>query len=239
MALRTLHLCVFNFAQQDVRVVGSETDGGTSLSGISDTVQTDGGGYWQIDQTGADFGGVDDDDRAHTLAWRASNAAMSGGRPAIILLCDRHHQPVNAASRVPHSDDTPFSDDSEYIGSGASAAVLAVINGDAGGDGLNATVIDITFTGERDLIGGEKFTHVTEEWGPRAYEIYNIEEIDRGKRITFQPPIRGHIAEGDELDFDNVRCVMRRVSAPTNALSLGLFSTASIQLVEDMKPLSA
>jgi hypothetical protein len=57
MALRVLHLCQFHFEDQDVRVVGSEVDGGTSLSGITDIVETDGGGYWQGDWTGGDFGG--------------------------------------------------------------------------------------------------------------------------------------------------------------------------------------
>lgn len=239
MALRTLHLCNFQFKTQDIRVVGSETDGGTSLSGISDAIQSDGGGYWQADFSEGTFGGRQDSRRADTLAWRAIGAGLDGGRRAILAFCDRHHQPVYGLSSVPHSDDAPFSDESEYVGSGAAGTVLAVVNGDVGGDGLNATILDIAFTGERPLIGGERFTHVTEEWGPRAYSIWSIEEIDGGLRVSIAPPIRAHIAAGDELDFDNVRCVMRRTSAPSNALAGGLFSSASITLVEDMRPLAA
>lgn len=235
MALRTLHLCAFQFKTQDIRVVGSELDGGTSLSGISDPIQGDGGGYWQADFADGSFGGRQDDRRSLTLAWRAINASLSGGGRAIVRFCDVHHQPVYGISTVPHSDDTPFSDDTEYESGGAEATILAVVNGDVGGAGLNATIIDIAITSERPLIGGERFTHVHATWLDRAYEISGVEDIPGGKRITFQPPIRGGIAPGDPIDFDNVRCVMRRASAPTNALAGGLFSTASIQMVEDMR----
>lgn len=232
-----LHLCQFNFETQDIRVVGSEVDGGTSLSGIADPVQIDGGGYWQADFSNADFGGVADDDRAATLAWRAINAGLSGGANAIVRFCDRHHQPVNDSATVPHSDDTPFDDDSEYLSGGAEASVTAVVNGQAGG--LNATIIEISLTSDRPLIGGERFTHVHDTWLDRAYEVRKVEPITGGVRLTFQPPIRGGVAVGDPIDFDDPRCVMRRTSPPTNALSLGLYSSASIAFVEDMRPPTA
>lgn len=233
MALRTLHLCQFQFRSQDIRVVGSEVDGGTSLSGISEPIQNDGGGYWQADFSDGSFGGAQTARRADTLAWRALNAGLSGGQRAIVLYCDRHHQPVFALATVPHSDDTPFDDGSEYASSGATSTVIAVVNGQTGG--LNCTILDIEITSERTLLAGEKFTHVHPTWLDRAYEIASVEDIDGGKRIKFQPPIRGGIEVGDPLDFDEVRCVMRRASQPTNAIAGGLYSTASIQMVEDMR----
>jgi hypothetical protein len=234
MALRILHLCQFHFETQDIRVVGSEVDGGTSLSGITDVVQTDGGGYWQADFSDADFGGRDEEERAETLAWRALNAGLAGGQAAVVRFCDRWHQPVGDLAAVPHSDDTPFSDASLYASAGASARVLAVANGQDGG--LNATVLDIALASERPPIGGERFTYTgANGWGDRAAEIASIEDIPGGKRITFQPPIRGGIAVGDPLDFDEPRCVMRRTSAPTNQLSQGMWSSASITFVEDMR----
>lgn len=232
--LRALHLCQFQFKTQDIRVVGSETDGGVSLSGISEPIQNDGGGFWQADWSDGNFGGAQTARRADTLAWRAVNAGLSGGQRVIARFCDRHHQPVFALATVLHSDDTPFDDGSEYASGGASATVLAVVNGQTGG--LNCTILDIAITSERPLIGGERFTHVHPTWLDRAYEIASVEDIGGGKRIKFQPPVRGGIEVGDALDFDNVRCVMRRASQPTNALSMGLFSTASIQMIEDMRP---
>lgn len=233
MALRVLHLCTFHFSEQDIRVVGSEVDGGTSLSGIQDVVETSGGGYWQGDWSDADFGGRSEDERAETLAWRAINAGLTGGRRVVVPFCDRWHQPVLDRVTVPHSDETPFSDGSEYISDGAASTVLAVVNGQTGG--LNCTILDIAITSERALIGGERFTHVHPTWLERAYEIGSVEDITGGKRISFHPPIRGGINVGDALDFDDPRCVMRRASEPTNALSMGLWSSASITMVEDMR----
>jgi hypothetical protein len=236
MALRLFHPCQFGFSDQDIRVVGSTISGGTSLSGYEDVIQTSGGGFWAADFSGADFGDRDDAGRAETLAWRAANAAMQGGSiPVTLQFCDRLHQPVLDRHRSPHSDDTPFADTSLYASAGATATVLAVVNGQAGGN--RTTVLDIAFAGERDLIGGERFTYTgAKGWGERAAEIYAVEDIPGGKRITFQPPIRGGISAGDPLDFDNVRCRMRRTSQPSNPLNMGAFSTASISFQEDMRP---
>lgn len=237
MATRVFHPCQFNFGDDDIRVVGSTVSGGTSLSGIEDTTETTGGGYWRADFSGADFGDRTDQGRAETLAWRAINGGMIGGSvPVIVQFCDRWHQPVGDAARVPHSDGTPFSDDSLYIGSGASATIAAVVNGQAGGN--RCTVLDIRFAGQKPLIGGERFSYIgANGWGDRAAEIYSIEDRGGGvTRVTFQPPIRGGIAAGDTLDFDNIRCRMRRTSEASNALSQGIFGSGSLSFVEDMRP---
>jgi hypothetical protein len=234
MALRVLDLCFFQFKDVDLRVVSTELDGGTSLSGISEPIAIDGGGYWQGDWTNANFGGRDNAKRAKTLAWRAVNAGLSGGQRAAVRFGDRWHQPVGPFATVPHSDQTPFSDGSEYAsGGGVASTVLAVVNGQTGG--LNCTILDISFSAPKPLIGGERFTYVHPTWLDRAAEISSIEDIEGGKRITFQPPIRGGIEVGDALDFNNPRCVMRRASPATNSLNLGLFSSASISMVEDMR----
>ena len=237
MALRVFHPCQFNFEAQDIRVDGSTISGGTSLSGFEDVIRTDGGGFWRADFTGSDFGDRDDNGRAETLAWRALNAGMQGGAVAVdVEFCDRLHQPVYDAVRVPHSDGTPFSDDSLYRSAGAECTVASVINGQAGG--LRATILDIRLTSERALLGGERFSYEGRNgWGMRAAEIYSLEDRGGGvTRITFQPPIRGGIAAGDLLDFDSVRCRMRRTSAPSNALSMGAFSSGNLSFQEDRRP---
>lgn len=210
------HPCQYNFADQDIRVDGSTLPGGTSLSGYEDVIRTDGGGFWRADFTGGDFGDRDDAGRAATLSWRSLNAGMIGGSAAVdVLFCDLLHQPMVSTG-------------------GAAASVLAVVNGQP--NGLRATILDIAIISERALIGGERFTHVHPAWGPRAYEIAAVENIEGGKRITFQPPIRGGITPGDPLDFDRVRCRMRRTSPASNPLNMGAFSTASISFQEDMRP---
>lgn len=234
---RVFHPCQFNFSDQDIRVDGSTLSGGVSLSGYEDVIRNDGGGFWRAEFTGADFGDRDDAGRAETLAWRALNAGMVGGAVAVnVLFCDALHQPVLDSGLVPHSDQTPFSDDSLYQGGSASAIVTAVVNGQPGG--LRATVIDIVLTTARPLIGGERFTYIgANGWDERAGEISEVEDRGGGViRITFQPPIRGGIVAGAELDFANVRCRMRRTSPASNPLNMGAFSTASIAFQEDMRP---
>jgi len=235
MAVRTIHLCPYNFKSSDPVVIGSEVDGGTSLSGIQDVVETSGGGYWQWSLSNGSFGGRPDDRREVALSWRAINAGLSGGAVAVFRFCDRHHQPVYGRVTIPHSDGSPFSDASQYSSAGAEASVIAVVNGQSGG--LNATIIDIAITSERELIGGERFTYVHSTWGERCAEISSVEDIDGGKRIRFHPPVRGGIAVGNGLDFDNPRCRMRRVSAPSNALDpiSQTTSVSSLVLVEDMR----
>jgi hypothetical protein len=167
-------------------------------------------------------------------------AAASGGRispvPTDVDFCDRLHQPVLDPASVPHSDGTPFSDDSLYRSSGADCIVSAVANGQSGG--LRATIFDIRLTSGRPLIGGERFSYEGRNgWGMRAAEIYSLEDRGAGvTRVTFQPPIRGGIAAGDRLDFDRVRCRMRRTTQASNPLSMGAFSSADISFQEDMRP---
>lgn len=235
MAVRTIHLCPFNFKTSDPVVIGSEVDGGTSLSGITEVVETSGGGYWQWSLASGSFGGRQDSRRAVALSWRAVNAGLAGGQVAVFLFCDRHHQPILDRVTVPHSDGTPFGDGAEYLTPGAASQVLAVVNGQTGG--LNCTILDISIASERPLIGGERFTYVHPTWGERCAEISAVEDIAGGKRIRFHPPIRGGIAVGDTLDFDNPRCRMRRISDPTSALDpLSLTtSVGQLVLIEDMR----
>ena len=222
MALRVFHPCQFGFKERDVRVDSATLSGGVSLSGYEDVVGTSGGGTWRADFSSAVFGGRTDDRRAETLAWRSINAAMGGGAiPVVVQFCDRLHQPINDAHTVPGT---------VYVTNGAAAAVTAVVNGQAGG--LRATILDIAIVSERPLIGGERFTHIHPTWGERAYEIVEV----AGSRIVISPPIRGGIKVGDPLDFDNVRCRMRRTSSASNALSMGVFSSGSISFAEDMRP---
>jgi len=234
MPARVLHLCKFNFADQDIRVVNAETDGGTSISGLSDRIQSDGGGFWQADFTNADFGGPADEDRAVVLAWRSIQAGLAGGVAAVVRFCDRHHQPVYGTYQAPRFQPPPLTDESEYVSIGAEASVIAVRNGQTGG--LNATIMDIAIASERPLIGGERFTYIHPVWGERCAEIITVDAVAGGKRIQFQPPIRGGIAPGDALDFNDPRCRMVRISQPTNALNQGVWATASLTMVEDMRP---
>jgi hypothetical protein len=218
--LRTLHLCQFNFLDKDFRRVGNVVDGGTSLSGFNDKIETDGGGYWQLDCTNGKTL-----DRQQGLAWRAITEALDGGATAVnVYICERLFQPVGALTTVPHSDGAPFSDGSEYVSSGADYTATA----DAA---LRATSITIDGISEKPLIGGELFSIQHPNWGWRAYRIIGID----GDTITFRPPLREAIEAGTPLEFDSPRCQMRLAAATSNPTNIGKYTSCSISLVEDMR----
>lgn len=227
------HPCQFNFDTQSIDIDGQGTSGGTSVSGITDYNQADGGGFWRATFDGGDFGGVSSEDRAETLAWRAIRSAVkSGARPIDVSFCDQWHQPVIGSTLVPHSDDASFSDEALYETGDAEGVVLAVVNGQAGG--LRATILDMEVATARELIGGERFTLVHPTWGPRAYQILSIDPSHDGVRVSFIPPVRGGVAVGDRVDFSNIRCRMQHVSS-TDSLSIGLYTSASISFAEYMR----
>jgi hypothetical protein len=221
MTLPVFHPCTFNFKDIDLRRVGSVTSGGTSLSGIDDPIETDGGGFWRIDLTNGMTR-----DRRTGLAWRALTEGMdNGSQGVIVLLCsERLFQPVGDLVTVDHSDGTPFDDDTPYTSSGAdySAAAPAA---------LRATTMTIAGASELPLIGGELFSVEHPQWGWRVYRVRRID----GDVISFLPPLREAVAATTALEFDTPRCQMRMASVASNPTNLGRFTACSLSMVEDMR----
>jgi hypothetical protein len=221
MALPVFHPCQFDFEDIDFRRVGSVTSGGTSLSGIDDTIETDGGGFWRLDLTNGETL-----DRKAGLAWRALTEGMDNGSSAVIvLLCsERLFQPVGDAVTVDHSDGTPFSDDTPYDSSGAEYTTTA----DAA---LRAVTLEMAGVSELPLIGGELFSIEHPTWGWRVYRITRID----GDQITFRPPLREAVPSGTSLEFDTPRCQMRMAQGTSNPTNMGRFTACSLSMVEDMR----
>ncbi|MEH3121165.1 MAG: hypothetical protein PGN16_04160 [Sphingomonas phyllosphaerae] len=217
----TVHLCRFQFRDVDFRRVGQITDGGTSLSGISEQIEVDGGGYWRLDATNGSTR-----TRETGLAWRALSDILDGGATAVdVLVCDLFFAPVAGHPLTPHSDATPFSDKSLYVSSGASFTAAAAP--------LRATRLTISGVAELPLIGGEVFSIRHVFWGNRTYRIIGIE----GDVVTIRPPLREAIDAGTELNFDTPRCQMHlapgfQVSLTTN---IGRYGSCALSLVEDMR----
>lgn len=217
----TLHLCIFQFRDLDLRRVGQITDGGTSLSGISDPIASDGGGYWRLDATNGSTR-----TREGGLAWRAVGDLLDGGATAVdVLLCDRFFSPADAPALVPHSDTAPLSDGTLYQSSGAAYTAAAAP--------LRSTRLAIAGIAQRPLIGGETFSITHPRWGNRAYRIIGID----GDTITIRPPLREAIEAGTELDFDTPRCRMHLAPGFTisNATNIGRYGACALSLVEDMR----
>lgn len=195
-------------------------DGGTALSGITDTVEPDGGGYLQ-----ADFSNGTARTKMAGNAWRVISDADAGEAFIVLLCAERRFQPVDAMAEVTHSDDTPFDDDTLYESGSADYETTA-------GAALRATSLSISGTSTTPLIGGELFSIQHATWGWRAYRVRSID----GDTITFRPPLREAIDAGTALEFDTPRCQMMLTGSADNTTDSGRFTSCAASFVEDMRP---
>lgn len=219
--LATFPTCQFSFATREIAVQQSVISGGVALNGDEAIIATDGGGRWV-----AIYGNAPLNSRTKVMSWRAARAILeSGAVPIIFPVCDARHQPTRGKVKVPHSDDTPFSDDTLYQSGDCEVTAAA----DAP---LRATsmTFDIAALG-KPLIGGERFSIDHPTWRHRLYEIKTID----GDQITFRPPLREAVPAGTEINFSDPRCVMRLASDSDMAAPLNgpRSATGSITLIED------
>jgi hypothetical protein len=194
--------------------------GGTALNGEEDVVATDGGGRW--------FSQITDpylDDVPVAKAWRALSGYLDGGaNPIRLRICDCRHQPGSEITTVPHSDGTPFSDDTEYAQDGAVATVTA-------NAALRATTLAIdTSLLPEDLGGGERFTVIHTTYLDRLYEVIEVDE-DAGT-ITFRPPLREAVAAGASLNFGALTCMMRLDGEMRSPTSFGFAESPGARFIE-------
>lgn len=212
----------FAFDEQEVDIEHRTISGGIALSGEEDVIETDGGG-----RVFAEFANGPLLERADQLAWRALGTQYGSGTvPIIVPFCDRLHQPYGNEHLVPHSDDSPFSDDSEYSGGGP----IATASADAA---LRATTISLAIDFPQELLGGEWFSIDHPEKGWRAYNIATIvSQSDSAATVTFGPPLREAVAAGETVDFNEPRCLMRVDGRPSRKLEIGVYGEASIRFVE-------
>lgn len=197
---------------------GVAMTGGPSTSGIVRSSRLDGGGLWVIEQ---DFLFHS---RAQIKAARAIEAGLDGGSGEIIVrVFELPFAPIGAeASSVPFSDDSTFSDGTEFLSVPAGAALTAIA-------ALRATTLSLTMI-VGALEGGERFsiTHPT-----KGRRLYTVTRVD-GASITIRPPLREACASGTELDFTHpsVLCRMANADEFMGALDLNRHITATAVWVE-------
>jgi len=212
----------FGFLEQEVDVERQTLKGGTALNGEQDLVSTDGGG-----RVFAEFASGALVDRDTVLAWRAVLGALEEGvTRAVVPFCDTRHQPHGPRHRVPHSDQTPFSDDSLYAGGGA-------VGRATNGAELRATQLAITVPLVQPLIGGEWFAIEHPGKGWRAYKVKGIVLQDAaGAIVKFVPPLREAVAANEVVDFANPRCLMVQDGRASSRLSNRRYTDAAIRFIE-------
>lgn len=214
----TFPTCQFGFFEMEADIERVTISGGTSLANVEDMISTDGGG-----RVFCEFADAELVDREKVLAWRAIKTMLDEGVTEIVVpFCDPRHQPVNTPIEgVPHSDGSPFGDDSLYASGGGNGEVAAPA-------ALRATSLTFTGTTEKPLIGGEWFSIQHPNKSHRAYRIGRI----AGSTLTFRPPLREAITAGEVINFRNPLCLMRVEGRPGNRLQLGRITPAAIRFVE-------
>lgn len=225
MALLVFPTCFLGIYAKDVDIETARISGGTSLSGIEDSIATDGGGRWYATADNAAL-----HTREKVMTWRAFKSATSGAiDPFVFPICDARHQPIRGKQRVPHSDDTPFDDDSLYTSGDCEVYV-------SGAAALRATTINLNIVNVgKQLIGGERFSIDHPTWRHRCYQIGRIiSQTPTAATVQFHPPLREAVAADTPVDFNNPRFVARvdgQMSAP---LTNPKFASGSVRFVEDM-----
>lgn len=188
--------------------------GGTALNGEEDVIATDGGGRWFFELTEPYL-----DDVAIGRAWRALSAYLDGGAtPIVVQICDCRYQPAGGYALVPHSDGTPFSDDTEYM-SGAGGTTVTV---DAALRATSLELADITALGD---VVRFSIDHPT-----LRHRLYQVTEID-GSTIRFRPPLREAVAAGTEISLE-LRCVMRLDGDMRSPTTLSFMDSPGARFVE-------
>lgn len=210
----------FNLRERNVR-------GGAAFgTGKSQIVASD-AAIWT-----ATLGSVQVSGRDAILAWRSLQDRLEGGRTPILIPLCRAWQPVPEGAvadglyeGVPHSDESPFDDESTYQG-----RVIDVV---AAGDAPRRAVrMDVATHYIGDVQAGQHFSV-----GERAYRIRSVEQTGPGfATIEFRPPLREAVNAGDDLEFDNPVC--RMVLATDEAMDLTLVMLKSAQptvaFIEDL-----
>ncbi|MGR9056084.1 hypothetical protein ACU8NH_09260 [Rhizobium leguminosarum] len=172
--------------------------GGKSLGGVEPVVRTD-IGHWTIDYSGIV---VQNRYRNQWKAWQAIRQKL-GGRSGLIAVrvpsslsapyVSGHFEPM---TEVPHTDDTPFDDETEYLQGAISVVSVGVTP-------LAATTIKMRIiNAEADLTGVRfSYNHALYETGPAI-------EIDGDIwTVPISPSVRELIPDGADLEFDRPTCL--------------------------------
>lgn len=131
---------------------------------------------------------------------RALDMILDGGlTPIVVGTCETSFAPwARPIDPVPHSDGSPFSDETFYAGAAPEGSVLA----DAP---LRSTKLRISLPTGVSLLGGEAFSIKHPVWGERRYQVARVS----GDEVTFRPELREAVKAGAEVHFHNPGCVMR------------------------------
>ena len=201
------------------------------MFGESQTRRTDGGGRWF-----AEFNDVQVLTTAQIQLYEALLLDWNNGNEKVVV--HRLAGPLLAGGdvEVTFSDDTTFSDGSSLISGEVNAEFTAAAV-------LRATEISIRVWGASAFQGGEALTVVHPTMKDRLYGVARVltsttvgEYTDYTLRIS--PPLREAVADGDHIDFNRPRCVMRVNVSDENlwpTFEPGFYARTSIRFSETFR----
>ena len=213
---------IFNPGTVRADIERKTLSGGTSLSGVEDTVIIDGGGRWNIE-----YGGISLTTEDGTVKfWSAWNGFLNAGTADVLvpfLSLESAPRPALGRGLMPpsdlYTDDLLFPTVTQFM----SPYIVATVAADAP---LRATTVRIAMLRGSDITGGE---HVS--FGDRGYRIRRKVGDDT---YQIEPPLRAPITQGMDANFDwpVTRCRAVPGEDWSPAIEMGRFADTSIKFVE-------
>lgn len=194
----TFPVHLFNPESIQLRPAASVVQGGESLSGLVDTIRTDGGGYWIIAMRGIEL--YTDDKLRAWQAWQ--DHLQSGVQQVLVPAPELRHAPRPfAASRPSQLEDGAPED--PYFPEAVSFATPWIIAKVVAGAALRATQLQIEITNGARLKGAERFAIDHPTVGRRIYRVGRIlSRSGQQATVMISPPLREAVLADDAVDFD-------------------------------------
>ncbi len=214
-------------AENYPNIVPFTRTGGRALGGAKPSVRTD-LGFWTIDYVGILLHSP-----AQLRVWEAIKDILSGssGRIAVPIWVQQSapwaggpRVGYEPSPTVPHDDDTPFDDGTEYEQGAISIETV-------GETLIGATVITLRAIAAGDDLSGVFFSY--EHALYRTGRVVSVDGNDWTMRIS--PSIRQTIPAGATLEFDIPTCLVRLVDddGMNNGQNINRYQPVNVSFEED------
>ncbi len=212
---------IFNPGAVRSNIERKTLSGGTSLSGVEDSVIIDGGGRWIIE-----YSGIGLDGPAALKRWDAWNGYLNAGTADVLVpfvSIETAPRPAFGRGYMPpsnlYTDDPLFPTVVQFT----SPYIIATVAASAP---LRATTVRIAMVRGGEITGGERVS-----FGDRGYRIRRKLGPDT---YQIEPPLRAPVAAGAEANFDwpVVRCRAVPGEDWSPMIEMGRYADTSIKFVE-------
>ena len=209
--------------------------GSPSLSGLTQSARTDGGGFWMSDLTGITLYTPE-----LVLCARAWAAMLDGGATEFVLpLWDLAQAPrpyVGGGRRMLPGRPAPSTD---YFNQDPSFGQPMMVAQVSGAQPLRSTTLGIRMVMGSQLRGGEHFSINDPTLGWRLYRVGQITGTAYGiQTCSIRPPLRAPVTNGQTLEFDVPRYQAKIVPGKSDdlepTLKQGRWGTVALYAMESL-----